>query len=162
MKSFLFLSLISLTLVSCSSVDSIKKSTDCIVWKDQKYLGPYSIEVIAKKVDWKGACKGYNRGCYLVAISLDENNNVLSGTDILGKIENNELKFAEKHVFSNLINFSGARAYPDQKLVRSSIVMNGVISEESYSFNDKCSNEEALTGVVALTLIGKVQSGEIK
>ncbi len=158
MKSFLFLSIMTLTLASCSSVDSVKKNVNCVVWKDQKYFGPYSIEVIAKKVEWKGACQGTNRNCTEVVISLDESNNVLSGTDVLGKIENNELKFAEKHALSNVINFAGVRVYPEQKLVKSSVVTSGVSTEESYLYNDKCSAEEAVTGTVALNLIALAQT----
>ncbi len=162
MKSYLSFLILSFTLFSCSSVDSIKKSSNCIVWKDQKYMGPYSVDVIAKKIEWTGACIGYNRGCQEIVITLDENNNVLSGAENLGKIENGELKFSEKHSLSEVVNFTGIRAYPEQKLVKSSVVVENVSTEQSFSFNNKCSAEEAVAGVVALSLIEKAQSKDRK
>lgn len=162
MKNLLFLSLISLLAVSCSSLDSIKKNVNCVVWKDQKYLGPYSVEVVAKKAEWKGACKGYNRGCHELNISADDQNNVLSGIDVLGKIENNELKFSEKHSLAEWLNFTGVRVFADQKLVKSSVIVNGTVNEYSYSYNEKCSPEEAIVGGVAIGLIEQAQTKDIK
>lgn len=162
MKILLFISIIILMVSSCSSVDSINKSPHCIVWKNQEIWGPYSVDVIGKKIEWKGACKGYNRGCTEILITLDENNNVLHRADVLGKIENNELRFAEKHVLFETINFTGVRAYPEQKLVKSSMIINAITTEDSFQYNDKCSAEEAITGAVALGLISKSQTRELK
>ncbi|MBC7428461.1 MAG: hypothetical protein H7336_07615 [Bacteriovorax sp.] len=162
MKFFLWLTTAAMLVSSCSSVDSIKKNENCVVWKDQKVWGPYSVEVINKKADWTGSCKGYNRGCDEVHISLDENNNVLSNADVLGKIENNELQFAEKHALADIMNFTGVRVYPDLKTVKSSIIVNKITTEESFLYNDKCSAEESITGAIALGLIGKSQNKDVK
>lgn len=162
MKAFLFLSLITLLLTSCSSLDSVKKSPNCIVWKDQKYLGPYSVTVLTKKVEWKGSCKGYNRGCSELMISADEQNNVLSGADLLGKIENNELKFAEKHSLTEWLNFKMVKVDLEKKLVRTTFLSNDGEVDQNYFYNEKCSPEEAIVGGVAIGLIEKAQSRDIK
>jgi hypothetical protein len=158
MKNFSVLVSLSLVLSSCASIDGVKKSENCTVWKDQSFWGPYSIEVVEKNATWKGNCKGNILNCDFVKISLDENNTVLSDTNILGKIENNELHFAEKHVLSNIVNYTGVRAYPDLKIVKSSFTGNDKVTiEDTLQYNDKCSPEEAITGAIALGLIGKFQ-----
>ncbi|MBC7712400.1 MAG: hypothetical protein H7177_03625 [Rhizobacter sp.] len=162
MKNFLLLTMAAVFTFSCSSVDSIKKNENCVVWKEQKVWGPYSVEVIQKKAEWKGSCKGYNTGCDKITISLGENNTVLSNEDVLGKIENNELHFAEKYALSDIINYTGVRAYPDLKTVKSSVTTDKITIEESYQYNDKCSAEEAITGSIALALINKSQTKNVK
>ena len=49
MKSKLIFLFILILTTSCASIDSIKKNPACVVWKDQKYLGPYSTEVSEKE-----------------------------------------------------------------------------------------------------------------
>jgi hypothetical protein len=162
MKKLLYLPFVLILISSCASVESIKKNENCVVWKDQKIWGPYSIEVIEKKVEWSGSCKGNNRDCDVVLISLDENNNVFSGTDLLGKIENNELHFAKKQALSEILNFTGVRVYPELKILKSSITMNAVTTEENYQYNDKCTSEEAIVGAISLGLISNSQSKKRK
>lgn len=128
-----------------------------MVWKDQKYLGPYSIEVVDKKVSWNGHCQGEHWNCTVINISFDDNNNVFKDEVTIGKIEKNEFQYALKDG-SPLITYNSLRAYPESREVKASSVVNNQASEAVYSYNEKCSSEEAIIGSISLGLILKVQN----
>lgn len=142
---------------SCSSVDNIKKKADCVVWKDQKYMGPYSTEVLAKKAYWSGDCKGEHWKCQVVDVSYDEAKNIFINSTInIGKIVNNEFQFTATDAAPR-ITFTSLRAYPDLKEVRSAILENSITTEITYHYNDKCTVEDAIVGGIALELISNIQ-----
>jgi hypothetical protein len=142
---------------SCSSVNYIQKKAECVVWKDQKYMGPYSTEVLAKKAVWSGKCEGSHWKCQTVDVSYDESNNVfLDGTTNIGKIEKNEFQYGAKEA-APLITYTSLRVYPELKEVRGSVVENTITTETTYHYNDKCTSEDAIVGGIALGLISKIQ-----
>ncbi|AUN97180.1 hypothetical protein DOM21_15765 [Bacteriovorax stolpii] len=149
-KSLLFIMLGAL--VSCASVDSIHKNANCVVWKDQQYWGPYSIEVVENKIFWNGNCKGYNSGCKELSLKVDENKNLLSDEAVIGTIANNELKLAEKHALATMINYNVMSANMEGKQLKTQTAATEPFVD-SYKFNDKCSAESALLGGVALDAI---------
>lgn len=149
-KSLLFIMLA--TLASCASVDSIHKNANCVVWRDQKYWGPYSVEVVENKVFWNGNCKGYNSGCKELSLKVDENKNLLSDEAVVGTIANNELKLIEKNVLSTMINYNVMSANMEGKQLKTQTAATEPFVD-SYKFNDKCSVEAALLGGVALDAI---------
>ena len=158
-SKFIILSLLTLA-ASCSSIDSINKNPACVVWKDQKYLGPYSTEVIESKVAWKGACKSGHWNCQIVEVSFDENKNVLlNGETSVGKIEDlnfsSSVKTADQKA---LITHTALRAYPTLKEVRASISDADVTNETIYRYNDKCSTDQAIIGGIALGMIAEIQN----
>jgi hypothetical protein len=142
---------------SCSSVDNIKKKPDCVVWKDQKYMGPYSTEVIGKKAVWNGSCQGSHWQCQTVDVSYDDNHNVfIKGSTNIGKIENNEFQYSAKDA-APLITYTALRVYPELKEVKASVVENSITTETTYHYNEKCNSEDAVVGGIALGLISKIQ-----
>lgn len=152
---------LSLVLISaCSSVNSIKKKPVCVVWKDQKYMGPYSTEVVEKKAAWKGSCKGVHWKCQAVEISYDENLNVFAKEENIGKIANNEFQYVAKNATQPVITYTSLRVYPEVKEVRASVLENTVSTETVYHYNDKCSFEDTIVGGIALGLISKIQGKE--
>ncbi len=149
-KSLLFIMLA--TLASCASVDSIHKNANCVVWRDQKYWGPYSVEVVENKIFWNGNCKGYNSGCKELSLKVDENKNLLSDEAVIGTIANNELKLVEKHALATMINYTVMSANMEGKQLKTQTAATEPFVD-SYKFNDKCSAEAALLGGVALDAI---------
>jgi hypothetical protein len=145
---------------SCASIKSNLTNVNCIVWKDQKIWGPYSVEVFENKAEWKGNCKSYNRNCDIVQISLDENKNVLSESVIIGSIVNNELSFLAQHVLINKTNYTAVSALMDQKKVKVTKIVNSESVIELLEYNDKCTPELAIIGAVAVGAISKFQKKE--
>lgn len=147
---------------SCSSVDSINKNPACVVWKDQKYLGPYSTEVVESKVAWKGACKSGHWNCQTVDVSFDENKNVLLNTETnIGKIDGVNFSYSVKTGVADqksLITYTALRAYPTLKEVRASVSGADVTNETVYHYNDKCSTDQAIIGGIALGMIAEIQN----
>lgn len=147
---------------SCSSIDSINKNPACVVWKDQKYLGPYSTEVIESKVAWKGACKSGHWNCQTVDVSFDENKNVLLNSETsVGKIDGVNFSYTIKTEAADqepLITYAALRVYPTLKEVRASISGADVTDETVYYYNDKCSTDQAIIGGIALGMIAKIQN----
>ena len=146
--------------ISCASVESIKKSPACIVWKNQKYLGPYSTEVGETKAFWNGSCRGSHWQCRKVNISFDENKNVMVGETMIGKIEgfnfNSSVKLesADKKM---TILYTALRAYPDLKEVQATLSGADVTAQTDYHYNDKCSSDQAIIGAIALGMIAEIQ-----
>ncbi len=155
MKKILGLLTIAL-FTSCASIDGVNKSANCTVWRDQKYWGPYSIEVVNNEVKWDAKCKAYNSGCVPLFLKLDENKNILSDGVIIGKIENNEAKMVDNHIHAKMIDYKIMRASIEAKKL-STLVDDKAASVEVYNFNDKCSAESALVGGVAIDLIQYLQ-----
>lgn len=160
MKSKLILLSVLTLAASCTSVDSIQKSPACTVWKDQKYLGPYSTEVAETKASWSGSCRGAHWKCRTVDVSFDENKNVMFGEMNIGKIEgvnfNSSVKLptnGEKPV----IVYTALRAYPDLKEVHASFSGADVTDQTVYRYNDKCSSDQAIIGGIALGMIAEIQ-----
>jgi hypothetical protein len=144
---------------SCSSLDSVKKNPNCVVWKDQKYLGPYSIEVVEKKIEWtKGRCPGKKAKCEPVNLSLDENGNVFRDAVNIGKINNNEFLYTVKDGDLPLITYTSMRTYPETSEVKGAVLINNVPTETVYQYNQKCSPQEAILGGIALGLIAQIQN----
>lgn len=161
MQSKLTLLSVLVLAASCSSVESIQKNPACVVWKDQKYLGPYSTEVIESKASWSGSCRGAHWQCRKVDVSFDENKNVLiNGETNVGKIEGNNFNYSEKTGTTNgkpLITYTALRAYPELKEVHASISGADVTDVTVYRYNDKCSVDQAVIGGVALGMIAEIQ-----
>jgi len=160
MKSkLLFLSVLTLA-ASCSSVDSIQKSPACVVWKDQKYLGPYSTEVAETKVSWSGSCRGAHWKCRTVDVSFDENKNVMIGEMNIGKIEgmnfNSSVKLDSPDQKMAII-YTALRVYPGLKEVHASVSGTDVTDQTIYRYNDKCSSDQAIIGGIALGMIAEIQ-----
>lgn len=155
MKKILALTMVSL-FASCASVDGINKSPNCVVWKDQKYWGPYSIEVVENKIKWDAKCKGYNSGCVALNLKIDENKNILSDEVIIGKIENNDAIMVDNHVHAKMINYKIMRASMETKEL-STLLDDKAAPLAAYKFNDKCNAESAVLGGVALDLIQFLQ-----
>lgn len=155
MKKILGLIIVSL-FASCASVDGINKSPNCVVWKDQKYWGPYSIDVVENKILWDAKCKGYNSGCVPLTLKIDENKNILSDEVIIGKIENNDAVMVDNHIHAKMINYKIVRASMETKEL-STLADDKASPVVAYKFNDKCTNESALLGGVALDLIQYLQ-----
>lgn len=155
MKKFLLFIMLGL-LASCASVDSINKNANCVVWRDQNYWGPYSIEVVENKIFWNGNCKGYNSGCKELSLKVDENKNLLSDEAIVGTIAGNELKLVEKHALATMINYNVMSANMETKQLKTQTAATEPFVG-SYKFNDKCSTESALLGGVALDAIYSLQ-----
>ena len=160
MKFNLMMTLLLVLVSACSSVETIKKKPVCVVWKDQKYMGPYSTEVIEKKATWKGSCQGAHWKCQDVEISYDDNLNVFAKTENIGKISNNEFQYVAKETAQPLITYTSLRVYPETHEVRASVVENTVSTETVYHYNDKCSFEDAIVGGISLGLISKIQGKE--
>ena len=161
MKSKLIILSVMALATSCASVDGNNKNPACVVWKDQKYFGPYSTEVIESKVTWTGGCEGSHLKCKTVDVSFDENKNVLiSGVSNIGKIDginfNYSLKTQEADQKS-LITYTALRAYPSLKEVRASVSGADVTDETVYHYNDKCTSDQAIIGGIALGMIAKIQ-----
>lgn len=156
MKNIILLAFIAL-LSSCASVDSINKSANCIVWRDQDYWGPYSIEVVENKVFWNGNCKVYNSGCKELNLKVDENKNILSDEAIIGTVANNELRLVEKHALTGIINYTASKANMESKTLQTQTALSEPFVD-SDKFNDKCTPEAALLGGVALDAIKFLQS----
>ena len=145
---------------SCASVDSIKKSPTCIVWKDQKYFGPYSTEVNDKKVYWNGACTGGRWKCRTVEVSFDENKNIMIGETSIGKIEGMNFNSSVKMESADqkmTILYTALRVYPDLKQVHASVSGADVTDQTIYHYNDKCSSDQAIIGGIALGMIAEIQ-----
>jgi hypothetical protein len=146
---------------SCSSLDSINKNPACVVWKEQKYLGPYSTEVAESKAAWSGACRGAHWKCRTVDVSFDENKNVLiDGVTSVGKIEGTDFKYSLKTQSVDqrpMITYTALRVYPTLKEVHASISGADVTEETVYKYNDKCSNDQAIIGGIALGMIAEIQ-----
>jgi hypothetical protein len=154
--NLLMISLLAL-ISSCSSVDTLKKKTDCAVWRDQKYMGPYSIDVVGKKSVWTGKCQGNHWKCKNIEVYYDDKNLIfLNGPVNIGKIINNEFQFAAADA-APLITYTALRAYPETREVKASILENSVNTETVYHYNDKCSSEDAIVGSIALGLVWKAQ-----
>ena len=152
-----FLGFLTIALVSsCASIDAINKSPNCTVWRDQKYWGPYSIEVVGNTVKWDAMCKAYNSGCIPLTLKLDENKNILSDEVIIGKIENNEAKMIDNHIHAKMLSYKIMRASLQNKSL-STLVDEQATPVEVYKLNDKCTTESALVGGVALDLIQYLQ-----
>lgn len=160
MKFNLMITLLLVLVSACSSVDTIKKKSVCVVWKDQKYMGPYSTEVVAKKVSWKGSCQGAHWKCQDVEISYDDNLNVFAKSENIGQIANNEFQYVAKDATHPVITYTSIRVYPEVKEVRASVLENTVSTETVYHYNDKCSFEDTIVGGIALGLISKIQGKE--
>lgn len=158
MKKLFLLASISV-LTSCASVDSINKNPNCVVWRDQKYWGPYSIEVVENKVFWNGNCKGYNSGCRELTLKIDENKNLLSDEAVLGSVVNNELKFVEKHALTGIINYNVEKVNMESKMLQTQTAATEPFVD-SHQFNDKCTAEAALLGGVALDAINFLQTNK--
>lgn len=160
MKSRLFIVSMLAVLSSCSSVESVQKNPACVVWKDQKYLGPYSIEVKESKVEWNGSCRGAHWKCRNVDISFDENKNVLLATESIGKIEGVNFNYSAKSVGDDqksLITYNALRAYPELKEVRATIAKADVTEEVVYHYNDKCSSDQGIIGGIALGMVEEIR-----
>lgn len=160
MKSkLIFLSVLSLV-VSCSSIDSIQKNPACVVWKDQKYLGPYSTEVGESKVSWSGSCRGAHWKCRTVDVSFDENKNVMFGEINIGKIEGENFNSSVQlstNGHKPAIVYTALRAYPTLKEVHASFSGADVTDQTVYRYNDKCSSDQAIIGGIALGMIAEIQ-----
>ncbi|MBY0414409.1 MAG: hypothetical protein K2Q18_09595 [Bdellovibrionales bacterium] len=134
-----------LVVSACSSISGLQKKPVCAVWKDQKYMGPYSIEVVEKQVRWSGQCQGSHWKCKEVSVSYDEANNVLMNfTTNIGVISGTIFTGSSKY-----ISIASAMVLPDKKEVQA----GGSI----FQYNDKCSNQDAIVGTVALGLIAEAQ-----
>lgn len=161
MKSKLMILSVLTLAASCSSIDSINKNPACVVWKDQKYLGPYSTEVTESKAAWSGSCRGAHWKCRTVDVSFDENKNVLiDGATNIGKIEGADFKYSLKTQTADqksLITYTALRVYPTLKEVRASISGADVTEETVYKYNDKCSSDQAIIGGIALGMIAEIQ-----
>ncbi len=161
MKSKLMILSVLALAASCSSVDSINKNPACVVWKDQKYLGPYSTEVTATKAAWSGSCRGAHWKCRTVDVSFDESKNVLiNGETNIGKIEGVNFNYSLKTQTADqksLITYTALRAYPTLKEVRASVSGADVTEETVYQYNDKCSSDQAIIGGIALGMIAEIQ-----
>lgn len=161
MKSKLMILSVLTLAASCSSVDSINKNPACVVWKDQKYLGPYSTEVTGSKAAWSGSCRGAHWKCRTVDVSFDENKNVLiNGDTMIGKIEDVNFSYSLKTQTADqkpLITYAALRAYPTLKEVRASVTGADVTEQTIYQYNDKCSTDQAIIGGIALGMIAEIQ-----
>lgn len=155
MKKILALTFVAF-ISSCASVEGINKSANCIVWRDQKYWGPFSLEVVENKIKWDTKCKAYNSGCVALNIKLDENKNILSDEVIIGKIENNDATMIDNHIHAKMLNYKMMRASLENKTL-ATLTDDKAVPVEAYKFNDKCSVESALVGGVALDLIQYLQ-----
>lgn len=162
MKKLIILSVLSLA-TSCTSLDSIKKNPICIVWKDQKYLGPYSTEVTETQVLWNGSCHGTKWKCRKVNVLFDENKNVLVGETIIGKIEginfNSSVKLDSIDQKMDVI-YTALRVYPDLKEVHGTFSGADVTDQSVYHYNDKCSSDQAIIGGIALGMIAEIQNNK--
>lgn len=139
-------------LASCSSLESVKKNTNCVVWKDQRVWGPASIEVIGKTVSWMGGCRGMHWDCKKLKIRADEDNNVMAEEIPTGFIENNVFKFFPDQPFSEYVSSSEYKVNPENQEVISSKI--------NFRYNDKCTPEQALIGAIAVDIIGHVQKAK--
>lgn len=162
--------LLAATLVSCQSMKSIEKNPNCIVWKDQEYLGPYSIEVVNKAVKWNGSCRTADYRCREVNVSYDDGNNVYKDTIIVGKIENNKFTkfeysqkdpvqkpFSEKPLFL----FSSVEASHEAKVLENTLTNSDqTVIKSQYKYNEKCSAEDAVIGGISLGLIEQIQKSK--
>lgn len=160
MKINLMLVFLLILVSGCSSVASIKKKPVCAVWRDQKYMGPYSTEVINKKVSWKGSCLGSHWRCQAVEISYDEKLNVFAKEENIGQIANNKFQYVAKDAAQPVITFTSLRVYSEAKEVRAAVLENTVSTETVYHYNDKCSFEDAIIGGISLGLISKIQGAK--
>ena len=162
MNKLILLSILSL-IVSCTSIDSIKKSPTCIVWKDQKYLGPYSTEVEETKVSWNGSCHATKLNCRTVSVSFDENKNVMFDESIIGKIEginfNSSVKLDGTDQKMTIL-YTALRVYPDLKEVHATFSGVDVTDQTIYHYNDKCSPDQAIIGGIALGMIAEIQNNK--
>jgi hypothetical protein len=161
MNSKLTILSVLLLAASCASLDSINKNPACVVWKDQKYLGPYSTEVLESKAVWSGSCRGAHWKCRTVDVSFDENKNVLiDGETNIGKIEGinfNYLIKTQTAQENSLITYTALRAYSGLKEVHASVSGADVTKETIYKYNDKCSSDQAIIGGIALGMIAEIQ-----
>lgn len=160
MKSSLMLLSVLVLAASCASVDSIQKSPACTVWKDQKYLGPYSTEVAETRATWSGSCRGAHWKCRTVDVSFDENKNVMIGEVNIGKIEGMNFNSSVKLDSPDqkmAINYTALRVYPDLKEVHASVSGADVTDQTVYRYNDKCSSDQAIIGGIALGMIAEIQ-----
>jgi hypothetical protein len=145
--------ILSLSLfASCSSLDSVKKNANCVVWKDQKVWGPASIEVIGKTVSWIGGCRGMHWDCKNLKIRADEDNNVMAEEIPTGFIENNVFKFFPDQPFAAYVSSAEYKANPEALEVTSSKI--------NFRYNDKCTPEQALIGAIAVDIIGHIQKAK--
>ena len=162
MNKLILLSILSL-IVSCTSIDSIKKSPTFIVWKDQKYLGPYSTEVEETKVSWNGSCHATKLNCRTVSVSFDENKNVMFDESIIGKIEginfNSSVKLDGTDQKMTIL-YTALRVYPDLKEVHATFSGVDVTDQTIYHYNDKCSLDQAIIGGIALGMIAEIQNNK--
>lgn len=161
---------LAITLVSCQSMKSIEKNSNCIVWKDQEYLGPYSVEVANKAVKWNGSCRTADYRCREVNVSYDAENNVYKDTIIVGKIVNNKFTkfeysqkepvqkpFSEKPLFL----FSSVEASHETRVLENTLTnINQTVSKTQYRYNEKCSAEDAVIGGISLGLIEQIQKSK--
>ena len=160
MKSKLILLSLLTLVVSCTSIDSINKSPACIVWKDQKYLGAYSIEVAETQVTWRGACQGAHWKCRTVDVSFDENKNVIVNKANIGKILGmnfNSSVEMESPDQKMAILYTALRVYPELKEVHATVSGADVTDQSIYRYNDKCSSDQAIIGGIALGMIAEIQ-----
>lgn len=157
MKKIFSLSILAILLSSCASVESINKNKNCVVWRDQKYWGPYSLEVVENKIFWNGNCKAYNSGCKELSLLIDENKNLVSDGKIIGVIANDEVRFTEKHSLEGIINYKVMKASVESKQLKTQTAETEPFVD-SYKFNDKCTGESALLGGVALDVINFLQT----
>jgi hypothetical protein len=142
--------ILSLSLfASCSSIDSVQKNANCVVWKDQKVWGPASIEVIGKTVSWIGGCRGMHWDCKRLKIRADEDNNVMAEEIPTGFIENDSFKFFPDQPFTDFVSSSEYKVNTEKHEVNSSKI--------NFRYNDKCTPEQALIGSIAVDIIGHIQ-----
>ena len=159
MKKLILLFLLS-SATSCTSLDSIRKSPACIVWKDQNFLGPYSTEVNETQASWNGSCHGTKWKCRTVNVLFDENKNVLFNETIIGKIEGINFNSSVKLELTdpNLdIIYTALRVYPELKEVYATFSGTDVNDQIVYHYNDKCSSDQAIIGGIALGMIAEIQ-----
>lgn len=152
MRVFSLVLVSGLLVSSCSSIDQINKNPNCVVWKDQKFFGPASVEVISKKVSWIGGCRGLHWDCKALKLTSDDGNNVMAEEIPMGFIENNRFSFFPDHPFGDYVSSAEYVAVPESQEVRT--------PQTVYRFNQKCSADEAILGALAVDIIGHIQKAK--